>query len=449
MKTGVFISHKSEDAKAAQKLQELLERYAKGKRLVFFRSEEIAKGDDWWEAIRRALAKSHIMLLLFTDPNQNWGWCLWEAGLFSRGKKSRNRRLICLHGSKVSPPMPLKHIQTVRADPTDMERFLRQLLTERRLTRRIHPIAPYLRKTKVELETLTREMCALIDREALDSRYQGVHFRIRVTNPNNLREDAIPPDAVVTAENKGNWRLFDRAHRDGGWSWSELEVEARKNPDVRWIPELARAMFRARKLLADDRIVATFHERRGSRVFRPILWKTDWQADGSVQFHVLFSEEVTWKLEDLPEKLSPLLTTLRSGTRFRYEMTEKYLRGLPELARASEDAPLQEAARDLHRTILDIDAEVGSRGQLDDAGENLFAAFDPDEADNVRKLFADWYPTQEKLLKILEDEENVRGHLDEILECLKVFRRISMAFMPIAAHRYAAHVEREMGSTPG
>src|SRR5262249_14709855 len=110
----IFISHKAEDAEAAREIGKQFIAYGQG-RLRVFRSEEVPTGAKWRPALFEELARADRLILLYTDPHQEWNWCLYESGFFD-GKQfpDSTKRLVVLHDESVVPPDPLTHFQTVR-----------------------------------------------------------------------------------------------------------------------------------------------------------------------------------------------------------------------------------------------------------------------------------------------------------------------------------------------
>jgi predicted nucleotide-binding protein len=90
----------------------------------FFLSEHIEPGDNWRSDIVKAIKAADCQLLLYLDPDQDWSWCMFEAGLFSAYKANRERRLYCIQYPG-SPPLDRhSEIQTTSATLDSMKRFL-------------------------------------------------------------------------------------------------------------------------------------------------------------------------------------------------------------------------------------------------------------------------------------------------------------------------------------
>jgi hypothetical protein len=118
----VFLSHKAKDFELAKKCRDTLQNLLP---INVFLSEDIIKGGDFRGAIHAALDKAASFILLFTDPSENWSWCFYEAGMYNRLEdKGNGRRIYCLHLQDIPPPSPLADLQTVKAEATDIERWI-------------------------------------------------------------------------------------------------------------------------------------------------------------------------------------------------------------------------------------------------------------------------------------------------------------------------------------
>jgi hypothetical protein len=76
----VFFSHKIEDKCVTKDLIDLLDSHTEN--VQYFVSENIEKGVPWRQGIARQLTISSYLVLVFTDPDEDWGWCLYETGFF-------------------------------------------------------------------------------------------------------------------------------------------------------------------------------------------------------------------------------------------------------------------------------------------------------------------------------------------------------------------------------
>ena len=90
----VFISHKHEDHALAVVVKKAIQSLNKDLIDCFVSDVDITAGTDWRREIRSALARSHILLLLFTAPAKNWDWCLFETGLYNTDAEDTKKLLI-------------------------------------------------------------------------------------------------------------------------------------------------------------------------------------------------------------------------------------------------------------------------------------------------------------------------------------------------------------------
>jgi hypothetical protein len=71
---------------------------------------------------------AHWFLLLLPDLPDNWGWQLYEAGIF-RGSMLPGDRLICLHHPDVQRAPQLEDYQSVPAEQDAVIRFTCNICT--------------------------------------------------------------------------------------------------------------------------------------------------------------------------------------------------------------------------------------------------------------------------------------------------------------------------------
>jgi hypothetical protein len=83
VKSGVFISHITEEAPIAVLLQDYVRRAFGGALNVFVSSDKrsIEGGKAWWELIRHTLKHVKVVLLLLSDESVNRPWINYEAGV--------------------------------------------------------------------------------------------------------------------------------------------------------------------------------------------------------------------------------------------------------------------------------------------------------------------------------------------------------------------------------
>ena len=162
--------------------------------------------------------------------------------MFTRLEGDYYKKVICIHDPQLQPPRPLQHLQAVPVTVDGLMKFLRELFCETTLTQLERPLSPSLCKQDQMLRDSAEDIAKALTSKPLQTIYFGEYLSLRVTDPNAINENLIPGDAVVEASQRC-LELFDKEApppRVKNWSWKDLEQEAKKNSDQRWIRELAR-----------------------------------------------------------------------------------------------------------------------------------------------------------------------------------------------------------------
>jgi TIR domain len=134
----IFFSHKAKDEPVTREIIDLLQQNIE--HVKCFIAEDIAKGIDWRKEIACHLTRSSLLVLVFTDPKEDWGWCLYETGFFDALMQIPNpeqgRFIFCLHNSTIDPPPPIANLQTTKANPNDVTKWLNQIFAYTRQTKK-------------------------------------------------------------------------------------------------------------------------------------------------------------------------------------------------------------------------------------------------------------------------------------------------------------------------
>ena len=419
----IFISHKKVDADAASAIQGSLERLGTRNRLTVFVSEHIAGGTEWFRWIQESLTESNLLLLLYTDRTEDWDWCMYEAGLFTDLKGEETRKVVCIQSTD-DRPEPLKHLQAVKAQSADLISFLEELYLKTDLLKLDEPLSPWLEDRRAEIEREAVNMANALMRRKVETHHFGLHMFIHVANPEEIAENKIPSNALVTSDQSYVWSLFDK--EPGTWLWEDLEKEARKNKDQRWLTDLAGAMYRAKEKKKVKQIQASFLSVAENKSYRPVLYRADTLANGSIRFKVLFYEDISWQFINVPNSIATLVTALVMATRFRYEVLRPYLEQFKFLI---DPAAIASTCRQLVNQTEIIEQESDSRGLLN--APRLLDVFD-DESDRetVLNMYRDWYVIRSELFEDIQQQRfhKVKTHLQRLSE-------LNEQFLDIGTHR--------------
>jgi hypothetical protein len=128
-----FISHKERDAELAALVGGLLRKLSGMGVELYLSSSVQHKGPRFGESIpdglRKALGRSGLVVLVYTDPTDNWEWCLWECGVATDPNDETPTR-VGVFSFGDAPPKPYESSLNVvisTADQAARERTVRSL----------------------------------------------------------------------------------------------------------------------------------------------------------------------------------------------------------------------------------------------------------------------------------------------------------------------------------
>jgi hypothetical protein len=417
----IFISHKQEEGEAARKIKSLLE-YFGNDRLSCFVSELIAPGKPYPERIEEELRESLWFLFLYTDPQLTWDWCLYEAGMF-RGWMEAHDRLTCLYHREGHLPDAISRFQAVKAEPEGVEIFLRDLYTKPPLPAiepaggdggiaAMDPINPKIADSKEDFDSLVARLCDAVGSPAPEKERLYHNKYIFLTPkwplegaPSWPLKDAdarIELASCAVATNDRTAALFglSAAPRDATWDDLVGHYTGQEDSDQRWLSELEDTLNLACRRLAFQPVFANFRALESGKIFRPMIYRTDFALDGSTcECRLIFIESLSrGSSREQPEDLRVLLTSLRLAIRLRWEVIERFHTRLETLHAENPKAAI---GAELKERLEVIQQESESLGLLD--REKLVKVFPEHERQKVDEMYDEW----EELGATLFDAEKI------------------------------------------
>ena len=248
----VFVSHKHDDHALAGKVKITLE-HLSGRIECFVSGSDLPAGSDWNAEIRSQLAKSHLLILLFTEPSRNWDWCLYEAGLFTSLGVAEDHSVVCLYRPQDALPSPLKNLQGVPVSAVPLQQFLSQLCKETwRVAKdwRFGALVPRVPQKSIEEASAgivkafsPKNIEALPDVHKEDLIYHPCHRLVLDLGSIEKIEAGIPREALVVegdgATSNFTLTLFNLAYGRLARTWGDL-VDAAGCEDTTWLTDLDR-----------------------------------------------------------------------------------------------------------------------------------------------------------------------------------------------------------------
>lgn len=442
-KYNLFFSHKTQDARVVKALIEII--LDKTENLGCFISEDIEKGTDWRAAIARELTLANFLVLVFTDPKEDWGWCLYETGFFEALKQfQKTRRVWCLHNASNSPPKPIENLQCTAADHNNVTTWLTDLYT---LTEQ----PPHRRNKIPEVAT---QICSLFaDPKQLIYSADFITLSVNYTQLNS--PDDLPDDTTIEGDDRLIGEVFGRRTDKLNWkSAKEMfrQVAKTSEANLSALKEISRAIYRVYNGGKVVSVQGTIFVDEGPKRYRPVISNAKQSAAGYLRCEVLLVEDAGGPLQNVDKNLGVLLTCIRMAVRIRWEIIRPFVSSVRRLATADP----RKLRFDLQTCLNNVFLEAEFRGNYS-AGDVTTAFETEGEISKILAMiekFDQIYPRIWKgigFANVMQTfgkvSEQPFGHQDlELLETgLRELEKMNTDFLEIAVRRAAVLIESDIG----
>jgi TIR domain len=374
----VFFSHKVGDEGVTKSLIDLLARHTE---LVdFIISENIEKGKDWRQEIADALSRANFLVLVFTDPNENWGWCLYESGFFdalSQVSKSSGKLIWCLHHASIPPPSPLAGLQAITATKhDDVEKWLKQLFRNTGQTKDQFLDA---------IPELAEKICSLF---SVDQKPIYSERSIKITaNRTLLSPDDLPDNAAVEGDDRLMAELFGTYDQQIDWKSVKgrfLDFDNTVDVNLTTLKEISNAIYCISKRTVFRPIQGIIFVEDGPKRYRPILSRVKEKTVDYIDCDVMFVEESGGQLQNIRKPVDALLTAIRMAVRIRWEIIRPFASDIRTQARLDP----RKLRSDLQTCFNNIFLEAGFRGNF--SKKDLADAFDAPDKKRLLNIMDEW-----------------------------------------------------------
>jgi hypothetical protein len=429
----VFISHKGRDAPAAEAIRKALKMRGP-KSLEIFVSERIKAGLEWSPEIWKNLRRADWLLLLYTDPSQEWDWCLFEAGFFAGQSREGDTRLVCLHTTDAPPPMPVRHWQSVAVtEAQKMENFLVDFFSG--INDELVGSPEEQQKLADEIaEAFKLKVKRLMKSECVND------FIILSLDPSQVAElektDSIPDAAKAGLDPGESLRIFGRGI--GEWTWKDLQAGLQEKFKGWWTSSLGNALRTASLQMRPLPVIPDLFSPQLKKEYHVTLLGVEHFSDGSKNFRLFFYEKFPETEVGRTSELRLIGDMLRMGRTFRWKIVDKYHRDISIMKAANSDSSKIEQC--LHELNSWLDWLVGESMRLDILiKEDVLKAFEnEDDIKELDHILSDLWPRLFTSLKNGIDTKN----LDEVLNALNGMRCMNKKFMVLSARRYEQLLEK-------
>ena len=286
-----------------------------------FISEDIEKGKNWRDEIAQHLKLSSLLVLIFTDPEEDWGWCLYETGFFDALTQipdlAQARRIYCLHNTSTTPPSPIANLQTIAAEPEDVARWLSGLFEYTNQTKK-----EFLR----DIPEIASQICALFA-DAKKSIYSVKYINV-IRKCSSLKTVYdLPEDTIIQGNNGLMEELFGT--NSGEIDWKSIKERFREFPNsseanFSALKEISRAAYCVCHNKNVLPIQGTVFVEQGPKRYRPVISHASKLSTGRVTCQILLIEEAGGQLQNVDKYLGALLTGIRMGVRIRWEVIKPF-----------------------------------------------------------------------------------------------------------------------------
>ncbi|TBB38499.1 TIR domain-containing protein [Rhizobium ruizarguesonis] len=217
----IFISHKMpKDSALSNELGAHLALYG-GNSIKVLSAEDFKAGTNIENNITNAISRANMFVLLYTGEEENWNYCLMEAGKFlalTEGDKSR--QIVVIHHPDIRPPAPLSQFLSVPVTTIHVKQFLENIFKNEPWA--INPIL-----TEEILEDNANEIVDLFNHSTIvPINFDlvpsfSISFSSSNENMSAIAKGNIPESAVFVGTQ--GWEvLFERSVSTGAWTWDDL-----------------------------------------------------------------------------------------------------------------------------------------------------------------------------------------------------------------------------------
>jgi hypothetical protein len=378
----IFISHKHSDRAVATVLRSFVSEQSSGKFRVFQSSDPSAAGPRIARQIRtelrEALWEASAVILVYTSPDKDWGYCMWECGVATH-PGSPDTRIIVFQCADSSPDLFAGQLHVDARENADIERFARQFMTDPEfLPRRNEPVTGYPAtdpRVTMAANKLFEDLKAVLPQGAAEEwpAHPFIQFhlsstalkRISETEPTqrgNVAKQTVRNQATVGDADKVAESLFGMADFEPGLTLDRLfEIwrAAHPNDSDAWLDGLADQIGRAAQWQSPT-LKWIAMPASGERLYAPVVTRVRKVPSTGVlefdvywyPFNVLEATPVTARMVPRQEMFFRLIEVEGGEQQVRIvdllrELEEKRFRRVPFL---TSDDRLKYMA---HRSMLD------------------------------------------------------------------------------------------------
>jgi hypothetical protein len=242
------------------------------------------------------------LVLVFTDPDEDWSWCLYETGFFDAltqlADKTQTRRIHCLHHPDTGPPKPIADLQTVPATPEEIIRWLTDLFDQTQQTK-----TPF--RDDIQIPQLAKEISGFFKNEHKPL-YSAKSVNVEVDCHFLDSPDDFPANTTIRGDDVLMAELFG-ANR-GILDWMSVNNRFDKFPNtseanLNALKEISRGLYNVYKNNRVLPLQSTIFVEQGPKRYRPVISHAKELSAGQIDCEILLIEEVGGPLQNVDNRL--------------------------------------------------------------------------------------------------------------------------------------------------
>ncbi|HJU19742.1 MAG TPA: toll/interleukin-1 receptor domain-containing protein [Stellaceae bacterium] len=454
----VFVSHKDEDSEIAATVVAALKKLFEPHQIIdCFLSERMSHGQDWLEELHEQLHSAKYLLLIFTDPKEDWSWCMYEAGYFDAlrylkqkdqlksSAYAHSRKIFCLHHADLPAPGPLAHLQATKATRERVKQFVITLIKESGADI----------KEEEQNSTIQEITSCFVQKDAVRLRTHSLTLVVKdkaSINPSNDLIEAMPSECYFTGSDEALRAIFQRSADKNQLRWEDavktsrkaaLLADSREQFDVKWLDELVDLMYNAREHYYPQRpIRGLVFTGANDIIYSPVIHEISEHRSGTLSCEIVFLKWEGNQYPKAPEHIRQLIIAVRMATRFRQEFLEEF-KDFGEMARVEAmHGKWYFFRRRVWRAFYEVMSEGTSRGL---STATLSRAFNRRGRKILRDTTEEFSAAQREMAQILGGKEDLssslvqekhRNFLEEDVKSLntiyETFSNVNLKFLAMA-----------------
>ena len=177
----IFISHRHDDKKIADVIKNVIEDWMTGQDYKIFQSSDPEHAPTIGEPLSEQLAEevenADLVLLIYTESDADWSYCMFESGLASSAHEVNTRIVVFQFGSEA--PAPLEHIIRIEYSADNERKTLANIQT---FTKQFHSNKDFFPRLGCAFAPNTKE-------KTLSDRSQRLFLKLQEVNPTRPPEE--------------------------------------------------------------------------------------------------------------------------------------------------------------------------------------------------------------------------------------------------------------------